>query len=224
MNIKLSSDMKNIVLIGASGFIGSAILKEALSRGHKVKAIARNPGKISIKDPNLVIMAGDVSSSVLVEELCLGADVVISAYNAGWKNPDIASDTMRIYPSILEGVKKSGVKRFIAVGGAGSLFVSPGVRMMDSGIIPEHFLPAIKSLASFYLEKLSAEKELDWVFFSPAMNIAPGVRTGKFRLGEDDMIFDSEGKSNISVEDYAVAMLDEVENPAHHNERFTIGY
>jgi hypothetical protein len=216
--------MKKIVLIGASGFIGSAILKEALARGHKVKAIVRNPEKITLKNPNLSIVKADVSSSLLAGKLFKGADVIISAYNPGWKNPEIASDTLKIYPVILEGVKKSGVKRFLVVGGAGSLFISPGLRLMDSGNIPEPFISAIKALASFYLEILAAEKTVDWVFFSPAGNISPGKRTGKFRLGKDDMIFDTEGKSNISVEDYAVAMLDEAENPSHHRERFTIGY
>ena len=216
--------MKKIVLIGASGFIGSAILKEALTRGHEVKAIVRNPEKITLKNPNLSIEKGDVSSSLLVSKLCKGADIVISAYNPGWKNPAIASDTLKIYPAILEGVKLSGVKRFLVVGGAGSLFISPGLRFMDAENIPEPFISAIKALASIYLEVLAAEKNLDWVFFSPAGNIAPGKRTGKFRLGKDDMIFDSEGKSNISVEDYAIAMLDEAENPSHHRERFTIGY
>jgi uncharacterized protein len=220
----LKRNMKKIVLIGASGFVGSSIIKEELERWHKVKAIVRFPEKITVKNPNLTLKKGDVSSSELVCKLCKGADVVISAYNPGWKNPDIASDTLKIYPSILEGVKKSGVKRFLVVGGAGSLFISPGLRLMDSGIIPEPFLPAVQSLARFYLEILAAEENLDWVFFSPAGNIAPGIRTGKYRLGKDEMIFDSEGKSNISVEDYAAAMINEVENPSHHRERFTIGY
>lgn len=216
--------MKKIVLIGASGFIGSALLKEALSRGHKVKAIVRNPEKITLKDPNLKVEKGDVSSSQLVSRLCKGADIIISAYNPGWQNPEISSDTLRVYPAILEGVRRSGVKRFLVVGGAGSLFVSPGVRLMDSGVMPDSYLPAVKSLASFYLDILTAEKEVDWVFFSPAGNITAGIRTGKFRLGKDEMIVDPEGKSTISLEDYAVAMLDEAENPAHHRERFTIGY
>jgi uncharacterized protein len=110
------------------------------------------------------------------------------------------------------------------VGGAGSLFIKPGIRLMDAGIIPESFLPAVRSLANFYLDILTKEETIDWIFFSPAGNIAPGQRTGKFRLGKDDMIVDSDGKSNISVEDYAVAMIDELENPSHHRERFTIGY
>jgi putative NADH-flavin reductase len=216
--------MKEIVLIGASGFVGSAILKEALSRGHKVKAVVRNPGKITLKNQNLTVEKGDVSSSELVSKLCKGADTVISAYNPGWTNPEIVSETLKNYPAILEGVKKSGVKRFLVVGGAGSLFVSPGLRLMDSGVIPETYLPSVRALASFYLENLSSEKNLDWVFFSPAGTIAPGERTGIFRLGKDDLIKDSEGNSGISVEDYAVAMINEVEKPVHHRERFTIGY
>ncbi len=216
--------MKEIVLIGASGFIGSAILKEALARGHRVKAVVRHPEKIVLKDPKLTVIKGDVTSSELVRDLCTGADVVISAYNPGWKNPDIAIDTLRIYPAILEGVRNSGVERFLVAGGAGSLFISPGLRMMDAGIMPEQFLPAVRALAGFYLENLAAETVLDWVFFSPAGIIAPGERTGKFRLGKDDLITDQDGKSSISVEDYAVAMLDEAENPSHHRERFTIGY
>lgn len=216
--------MKKIVLIGASGFVGSAILNEALSRGHQVTAIVRHPEKITIKNNNLVVKKGDVSSKESVRELCKGADTVISAYNPGWTNPNIYEDTLKIYPAILEGVKKSGVKRLLIVGGAGTLFVSPGLRLIDAGVLPDAFMPGVKSLAKFFLETLSAEKTIDWVFFSPAGNIAPGERTGKFRLGKDDLIVDAEGKSNISVEDYAVAMIDELENPAYHQERFTIGY
>jgi putative NADH-flavin reductase len=216
--------MKRIVLIGASGFIGSAVLKEALSRGHMVTGIVRNPEKITITNKLLKVVKGDVASPERVSRLCKGADLVISAYNPGWKNPDIAEETTTTYSSILEGVKNSGVERFLVVGGAGSLFIASGKRLMDAGIMPESFLPAVRSLASFYLDILTKEKTIDWVFFSPAGNIAPGERTGKFRLGKDDMIFDSEGKSNISVEDYAVAMINEVEQPAHHRERFTIGY
>jgi hypothetical protein len=216
--------MKKIVLIGASGFIGSAILKEALERGHKVVAIVRNPEKIKISHKNLVVKQGDVSSAELVAELSKGANAVISAYNPGWKNPNITEETLKVYPKILEGVRIAGVGRFLVVGGAGSLFIQPGKRLMDAGIIPDSFLPPVKALASFYLDILTKEKSIDWVFFSPAGNIAPGERTGKFRLGKDDMVTDSEGKSNISVEDYAVAMIDELEKPAHHRERFTIGY
>ena len=216
--------MKKIVLIGASGFIGSAILKEALERGHKVVAIVRHPERVKIIHTNLVVKQGDVSSSEIVEEVSKGADAVISAYNPGWKNPNITEETLMVYPKILDGVRMAGVSRFLVVGGAGSLFIQPGKRLMDAGIIPDSFLPPVKALASFYLDILTKEKTIDWVFFSPAGNIAPGERTGKFRLGKDDLVTDTEGKSNISVEDYAVAMIDELEKPAHHRERFTIGY
>lgn len=216
--------MKKIVLIGASGFVGSAILKEALDRNHYVTALVRHPEKVKMVHKNLVVKQGDVSFSKIVAEVSKGTDAVLSAYNPGWKNPNIAVETSTVYKSILEGVRQSGVKRFLVVGGAGSLFISPGKRLIDAGIIPDSFLPAVRSLASFYLDVLTNEKTIDWVFFSPSGNIAPGERTGKFRLGKDDMIFDSDGKSNISVEDYALAMIDELEQPVHHRERFTIGY
>jgi putative NADH-flavin reductase len=216
--------MKEIVLIGASGFVGSAILKEALDRGHKVTAVVRHPEKITTVHKNLIVKQGDVSSVETVSEVCKNKEAVISAYNPGWTNPNIFEDTLRIYPIILEGVKISGVKRLLITGGAGSLFVSPGLRLMDSGAIPEAYLPAIKSLASFFLETLSIEKNVDWVFFSPAGILEPGLRTAQFRLGKDNLIVNEKGESRISVQDYAVAMIDELEKPAHHRERFTIGY
>jgi Putative NADH-flavin reductase len=216
--------MEKIVLIGASGFVGSAIMDEALERGHEVKAVVRHPEKITTVHKNLVITESDVSFIDNVTEVCKGADAVISAYNPGWKNPDIAEETTRVYRVILEGVRQSGVKRLLVVGGAGSLFVSPGKRLMDSGVIPESFLPAVRALADFYLNDLIAEKTIDWVFFSPAGNLQPGTRTGKFHLGKDALIVNEKGESIISVQDYAVAMIDELEKPAHHRERFTIGY
>ena len=216
--------MKEIVLIGASGFVGSAIMKEALDRGFKVIAVVRHPEKIKTVHKDLIVKQSDVSSADTVAEVCKGADSVISAYNPGWKNPDIAKETTLVYRAILEGVRKSGVKRFLVVGGAGSLFISPGKRLMDAGVIPESYQPAVRALADVYLIDLIAEKNIDWVFFSPAGIIEPGLRTGKFRLGKDDMIVNEKGESKISVQDYAVAMIDEVEKPAHHRERFTIGY
>ncbi|MDH6303923.1 putative NADH-flavin reductase [Parabacteroides sp. PF5-5] len=216
--------MKEIAIIGASGFVGKAITEEALNKGHKVTAIVRNAGKISIKNPRLKVIEADVSSQETVAGICKGFDTVISAYSPGWTNPNIYEETLKIYPTILRGVKEAGVKRLLIVGGAGTLFVAPGLRVIDSGAIPESIMPGVKSLGEFYLNILMKEKEIDWVFFSPARTIAPGKRTGKFRLGKDDLIIDAEGNSNISVEDYAVAMLDEAETPLHHQERFTIGY
>lgn len=216
--------MKKIALIGASGFVGSALLKESLHRGHMVTAIVRNPEKITLRDRNLLVKQGDVLDEESVVKLVSGADVVISAYNPGWTNPNIAADTTRAYTSIIRGVKKAGIPRLLIVGGAGSLYVAPGERVMDTGVIPESYLPAVEALAGVLYSLQKDEHEVDWVFFSPAGNIAPGERTGIYRLGKDDLIVDDNDESQISVEDYAMAMLDEVEHPEHHCERFTIGY
>lgn len=216
--------MKNVVLIGASGFVGSAILNELLTKGHKVTAIVRNPQKINVENPNLAVIKADVSDTNTLINACKGKDAVISAYNPGWTNPHIYEETLRNYPLILDAVKQSGVKRLLCVGGAGTLFCAPGLRVVDSGIIPEAIMGGVKSLGEFYLNTLMNEKDIDWIFFSPAGTLEPGQRTGKFRLGKDDLIVDENGTSHISVEDYAVAMIDELENPKHHYERFTIGY
>ena len=216
--------VKKIVLIGASGFVGSALLNEALNRGFEVTAVVRHPEKIKIQNENLIIKKADVSSLDEVAEVCKGADAVISAFNPGWDNPDIYDETIKVYLTIMDGVKKSGVSRFLMVGGAGSLFIVPGIRLVDSGEVPEKLLPGVKALSDFYFHFLKKEKEIDWVFFSPAADMAPGVRTGRYRLGKDDMVVDIAGNSHISVQDYAAAMIDEFEKPAHHQERFTIGY
>lgn len=219
--------MKNVVLIGASGFVGNAILNELLERGHQVTAVVRNAQKITRKHDRLSVVEMDVEETVKLKAVCEGKEAVISAYNPGWNNPNIYEDTLRVYPKILEAVKASGVKRLLIVGGAGSLFVKPGVRLVDTGTLPEAWLPGVKSMAKFYLETLTKEIDIDWVFFSPAANLGnlkPGIRSGKFRLGKDDLIVDEKGESFISVEDYAMAMVDELEQENHHQERFTIGY
>ena len=214
--------VKKIVLIGASGFVGSALLNEALNRGFEVTAVVRHPEKIKIENENLKVVKADVSALDEVAAVCKGADAVISAFNPGWNNPDIYDETIKVYLTIIDGVKKAGVNRFLMVGGAGSLFIAPGLRLMDSGEVPENILPGVKALGEFYLNFL--KKEIDWVFFSPAADMRSGVRTGRYRLGKDDMIVDIVGNSHISVEDYAAAMIDELEYPKHHQERFTIGY
>ena len=216
--------MNKIVLIGASGFVGSAILNEAINRGVQVTAVARNTESIKISNANLTLVGADVSCADKVAELCKGADAVISAYNPGWTNPNIYDETLKVYPQILAGVKKAGVKRLLVVGGAGTLFVAPGVRVVDTDVIPAEIMGGVKSLGEFFLNTLMNEKEIDWVFFSPAGSLEPGERTGVYRLGKDDLILNNEGQSKISVQDYAKAMVDELENPQHHHERFTIGY
>lgn len=216
--------MKNVVLIGASGFVGTAILEELLNRGYCVTAVVRNPEKMTIRNANLSVVKADVSDVNTLAAVCKGKDAVVSAYNPGWANPDIYEETLKNYPLILEAVRKSGVKRLLCVGGAGTLFCAPGIRVVDSGAIPAEIMGGAKSLGEFYLNTLCNEKEIDWVFFSPAGSLEPGKRTGKFRLGKDDLIVDETGKSHISVGDYALAMVDELEQANHHRERFTIGY
>ena len=216
--------MKNVVLIGASGFVGTAILNELLNRGHKVTAIVRDPAKVTASNPNLKVIQADVTDTDVLIEASKCKDAVISAYNPGWKNPNIYEETLKNYPLIVDSVKKAGVERLLIVGGAGTLFYAPGKMVMDADDVPAKLLPGIKSLGEFYLNTLRKENDIDWIFLSPAANMTPGERTGKFRIGKDDLVVDVNGDSNISVEDYAVAMVDELEQKHHHKERFTIGY
>ena len=222
--------MNKVALIGATGFVGSAILNELLSRGYQVEALVRDPEKMKVKSSLLTVTKIDVADEKALESALKGYDNVISAYNPGWANPNIYADTLANYPKILDASKKAGVKRLLIVGGAGTLFVKPGVRLIDTGTLPDAWVPGVKSLGEFYLNTLMNEHVIDWVFFSPAGNLGnmgakdPGKRTGVYRLGKDDMIFDKDGNSFISVEDYAKAMVDELAEPAHHQERFTIGY
>lgn len=216
--------MKKTALIGASGFVGSAILNELLNRGYQVEALVRNPGNVKVTAPGLTVKKVDVADTQALAEDLRGYDTMISAYNPGWTNPDIYNLTLQNYPRILEAAKEAGVKRLLIVGGAGTLFCAPGLRVVDSGVIPADIMGGVKSLGEFYLNTLMAENAIDWVFLSPAGSLEPGAATGSYRLGKDDLIVDADGKSHITVGDYARAMVDELETPAHHKERFTIGY
>ena len=217
--------MKNVLLIGATGFVGSAILNELLARGHKVTAVARNTDKV-LKNENVTPVKADVSDVDAIAKLAEGKDAVISAYNPGWGNPDAKNLVETNDNKILEAAKKSGVKRLLIVGGAGTLFVKPGLRVIDSGAIPAEIMDFVRPHGDFYLKTLTKENDIDWVFLSPAGEFdKDGKRTGEFRLGKDNLIVDPKtGTSHISVQDYAVAMVDELEKPAHHKERFTLGY
>lgn len=219
--------MKNVLLIGATGFVGTAILNELVARGHKVTAIVRSMESVKVNNPQIEYVVADATNPAELAALAKGKDAVISAYNPGWGNPRQYEETLENYPKIVEGAKQSGVRRLLIVGGAGTLFVKPGVRLIDTGTLPAEWLPGVKSLGEFYLNTLMKEDGIDWIFFSPAGNLGnmtTGVRTGKYRLGKDDMLFDDKGESFISVEDYAVAMVDELEQENHHRERFTAAY
>jgi putative NADH-flavin reductase len=211
-----------VALIGATGFVGSALLKEALDRGHAVTAIVRHPEKLEARQ-GLVSKAGDVYDTSSLATLIQGNDAVISAFNPGWKNPNLHDDQIRGTSSIIAAVKQAGIRRVLWVGGAGGLEVKPGVRVIDSPDMPDWVKPG--SLATINaLEQLRKEPELEWSFLAPSATLKPGQRTGKFRLGNDRLLVDAAGHSEISVQDYAVAMIDELERPAHVRQRFTVGY
>lgn len=211
-----------VAIIGATGFVGSAILNEISNRNLEITAIARNPKT----DENVKWIKADVFNQDDLAEALKGNDVVINAYNSGWTNPNIYDDFISGSKSIQEAVKKSGVKRFITIGGAGSLFVAPGVQAVDTPDFPKEY-HAGASAARDYLNIIKEEKDLDWAFFSPAFEMHAGVttgRTGNYRLGLENPVFDESNRSILSVEDLAVVIADEIENPKHHQVRFTAAY
>jgi uncharacterized protein len=212
-----------LAIIGASGFVGSRLVTEALERGHEVTAIVRNPEKITVQNAALTTKQGDVKETEKLAELLAGHDAVISSFNAGWDNPALYDDFLAGSKAIQEATKKAGVKRLLVVGGAGSLEAAPGVQLVDTPQFPAEWKAGATS-ARDYLNVLKQEEELDWTFLSPAINLYPGERSGKYKVGSNQPIFDEHGKSNISAEDLSVALLDEVEKPAHIRQRFTIGY
>ncbi len=211
-----------IALIGATGFVGSAILKEALQRGHEVTAIVRHPEKVK-PHPKLRPHKADVQKGDEVTRSVAGQDAVISAFNPGWTNPNMYDLQVKGTRAIIDGVKKAGVKRLLFVGGAGSLEVKPGVQSVDLPEFPAEYKQGALATREA-LKLLRNEPSLDWSFLSPSADLSPGQRTGKFRLGTDQLLADAQGESRISVEDYAMAMIDEVEKPRYIRRRFTVGY
>ena len=211
-----------IALIGATGFVGSAILKEALDRGHEVTAIVREPEKLP-HHAKLRSQKGDVYNVNEVARLVAGHDAVISAFNPGWTNPDIYSLQVKGTRAIIAGVKEAGIKRLLVVGGAGSLEVQPGVQSVDLPDFPKDWKQGALATREA-LNLLRQESGLEWSFLSPSADLSPGERTGKFRLGKDQLLVDANGQSRISTQDYAAAMIDEVEKPKHVRQRFTVGY
>ncbi|HYD97026.1 MAG TPA: NAD(P)-dependent oxidoreductase [Noviherbaspirillum sp.] len=211
----------HIALVGATGFIGSAILKEALARGHRVTALAGHPEKLAAS-PNLVAVAADVLDRERLAAQLRGHDAVISAFS-GHAQKDTYDYYMRGIRSIIAATEQADVPRLLVVGGAGSLEVSPGVQVLDSPGFPAMWRQTAEG-ARDALALLREQAWLNWTMLSPSASIAPGQRTGRFRLGLDQLLVDAAGESRISVEDYAVAMVDELEKPAHARRRFTVGY
>lgn len=210
-----------IALIGASGFVGAATLKEAVARGHTVTAIVRNAGKVAATTGVSVVPA-DVTDVDKLAELLRGHDIVISAFNGGWGDPDIYAKHLNGSKAIAAAAKLAGV-RLIEVGGAGSLYAPDGSQFVDSPEFPAEWKDGARA-ARDALADLRKGEWKDWAFVSPAFMLAPGERTGTFRLGGENPVFDDKGESRISVEDLAVALVDEAEKPKHLGQRFTLGY
>ncbi|CAI8953580.1 NAD(P)-bd_dom domain-containing protein [Pseudomonas sp. IT-P74] len=204
--------MSKIAIIGATGRAGSQLLEEALRRGHSVTAIARDTSKVDPRE-SVVGKAVDALDAAALQAAIAGHDVVISA----------AHFATLPAGAVVGPVKKAGVKRLLVVGGAGSLLLPDGTRVIDSEGFPEAY-KAEASAGAEFLANLREERDLDWTFLSPSAEFVEGERTGKFRLGQDDLLVSSEGRSWITFADYAIAMLDEVQAPKHSRQRFTVGY
>jgi len=215
----------NIVLFGATGNIGQRIIAEALRRGHTVKGVVRDPEQSTSPDPRVSLVKGDATDSISVANVVQDADAVVSAISPrpnarGLPAPSL-SDAAR---ALLSGTSQAGVKRLLVVGGAGTLEVAPGQRLMDTPGFPDAYKgEAIEGADS--LDVLRTEgKGVNWTFLSPAAEIQPGTRTGKYRTTDDQFLVDQSGRSRISFEDYAVALVDELEKPKHPGRRFGVAY
>jgi putative NADH-flavin reductase len=214
-----------IVLFGATGHIGQRIAAEALRRGHTVTGVVRDPEKVASPDPRVPLVQGDATDPESVARVAKGADAIVSAISPR-PNPRgrTAPSLTAAARALLAGARKAGVKRLVVVGGAGSLEIAPGKRLMDAPGFPD----AYKAEAQEGADSLAVYRDegsgVDWTFLSPAAEIGPGQRTGHYRTTVDQFRTDAKGHSGISYEDYAVALLDELEKPKHRGARFGVAY
>lgn len=211
-----------LVLFGAGGMVGSRIAREALGRGHHVTAVQRNPGGLDLDGRHLMTVEGDATDAESVARLSKGADAVVSAVSP--RNPPGADTLPRAARALLAGVRKAGVRRLVVVGGAGSLTVGPSTMLLDSPGFPEAYKPEARE----HLEALHVFRRegqgVDWTFVSPPPAIAPGERTGKYQVGQDALLTGADGQSHISAEDYAVALVDELEKGANKGRRMAVAW
>ncbi|WP_313178483.1 NAD(P)-dependent oxidoreductase [Massilia sp.] len=210
-----------IALIGATGYVGSAILQEALARGHAVTALVKHPEKV-VAQVGVCAVGADVTDEDELAAQLSGHDAVISAFS-GHAQGDVLGYYLQGMTSIVAATKRAGVPRLLVVGGAGGLEVAPGVQLLDTPAFPAEWKATAEG-ARQALARLREEPELDWTVLAPSAHLEPGERTGRFRLGSASLLADADGNSRISLADYAVAMIDELEKPAHSRTRFTVGY
>lgn len=211
-------------VIGATGYVGNAVVQELAARGHDVTAFARNTGKV-FAAPNVRAVAADVTAAGFAEQLA-GFDAVVSAFNPGWTNPNIGRDFRDGYAAILAAAKSAGVPYLLIVGGAGSLYIAPGVQVIDTPDFPKEIYDGANA-ARELLTELRGRNDLNWAFISPPICLgADGGhsedRTGKYRLGQDDALMDGDAPAGISVADLAIVIADDVAQKAHLHQRFTV--
>ena len=214
----------NLAVIGATGYVGDAVVRELAARGHNITAFARNPAKV-LAAANVRAVAADVTAADFAAQL-VGFDAVVSAFNPGWTNPHIARDFRAGYAAILAAAKAAQVPYLLAVGGAGSLYVAPGVQLIDTPAFPQEIIDGANA-ARELLRDLQARDDLNWSLISPPARLGAEAgfseeRTGKYRLGQDDLLMDGDAPAGISVADLAVAIADDVEQKAHLRQRFTV--
>jgi uncharacterized protein len=213
-------------IVGA-GFVGKAIIDEALARGHDVTALVRSPEKLQPQQ-RLTVVKVDVHDTAALAQALRGHTTLVNAWSPGRGQifPDLFDRFVTAYRSIIVAAKQARIARFLAVGGAGSLKARSGKEFIDSDEMIKDFEPFREGIRGtreqYYL--LKADADFDWVFLAPSVMMMPGQRTARYRVGTDKVLYDTDGISRISVEDYAKAMIDELETPAHHRERFTVGY
>ena len=210
-----------IALIGASGFVGSAILNEAVSRGHSVTAIVRDTSKLT-PHPQVRAVAVDAQDPQALADVLKGHDRVISAYNPGWSTPDIHDQYLKGASAIVEAANAAH-SWLLVVGGAGSLEIAPGVQLVDTPDFPAEWKQGALA-ARDGLTALRRETTLNWRFVSPPVFLEPGEKRGGYRLGGDQVLFDGDKPAGITVGDLADGVLNEAETPAHLRQRFTLGY
>jgi len=210
-----------VAIIGATGFVGSALLKEAAARGHEITALVSRPNKVPVSGKVTAQQVDVLSQDALASQL-KGHDAVISAFS-GHAQADVLGYYVKGVQSIISAAKAAGVPRLLVVGGAGGLEVAPGVQLIDTPQFPAEWKGTAEG-ARQALKLLCGEQDLDWTVLAPSAHLEPGERTGKFRLGNDQLLVDEKGESRISLSDYAAAMIDELEKPAHSRARFTVGY